>query len=52
LLELIAEAAADGREEFRPLPELSPEQRRQIVTLPVSILKVVGREGRRWLAKS
>lgn len=37
LLELIEEAAADGREEFRPLPELSPEHRRQIVTLPASI---------------
>ncbi|WP_234322373.1 leucine-rich repeat domain-containing protein [Streptomyces sp. NRRL B-24720] len=37
LLELIEEAAADGREEFRPLPELSPEERRQIVTLPASI---------------
>ncbi|MFG3297108.1 leucine-rich repeat domain-containing protein [Streptomyces sp. NPDC048179] len=37
LLELIDEAAADGREEFRPLTELSPEERRQIVTLPASI---------------
>lgn len=37
LLDLIEEAAADGREEFRPPPELSPEQRRQIVTLPASI---------------
>jgi hypothetical protein len=37
LLELIEEAAADGREEFRPLPELAPEERRQIVTLPASI---------------
>lgn len=37
LLELIEEAVADGREEFRPLPELSPEERRQIVTLPASI---------------
>ncbi|MGY5048489.1 leucine-rich repeat domain-containing protein [Streptomyces sp. 900105755] len=37
LLELIEEAAADGREEFRPLPELSPQERRQIVTLPASI---------------
>lgn len=37
LLELIEEAAADGREEFRPLPELSPDERRQIVTLPASI---------------
>ncbi|MEU2775945.1 hypothetical protein ABZ646_24180 [Streptomyces sp. NPDC007162] len=37
LLELIEVAVDDGREEFRPLPELSPEERRQIVTLPVSI---------------
>lgn len=37
LLELIEEAAADRREEFRPLPELSPEERRQIVTLPKAI---------------
>ncbi|MEU6229824.1 leucine-rich repeat domain-containing protein [Streptomyces sp. NPDC047042] len=37
LLELIEEAAADGREEFRPLIELSIEERRQIVTLPASI---------------
>ncbi|MGW4873909.1 leucine-rich repeat domain-containing protein [Streptomyces chartreusis] len=37
MLELIEEAAADGREEFRPLPELSPDERRQIVTLPTSI---------------
>ncbi|MFE9560183.1 leucine-rich repeat domain-containing protein [Streptomyces sp. NPDC006487] len=31
------EAAADGREEFRPLIELSPEERRQVITLPPSI---------------
>ncbi|MFF3208038.1 leucine-rich repeat domain-containing protein [Streptomyces sp. NPDC002962] len=37
LLDLIEEAVADGREEFRPLAELSPEERRQIVTLPASI---------------
>ncbi|MFD6823328.1 leucine-rich repeat domain-containing protein [Streptomyces sp. NPDC060085] len=37
LLELIEEAAADGRGEFRPLPEMSPAERRQIVTLPASI---------------
>ncbi|MBC9717714.1 leucine-rich repeat domain-containing protein [Streptomyces sp. TRM66268-LWL] len=37
LLEMIDEAAADRREEFRPLRELSPEHRRQIVTLPASI---------------
>ncbi|MEW5626240.1 leucine-rich repeat domain-containing protein [Streptomyces hydrogenans] len=37
LLELVDEAAADGREEFRPLVELSPEERRQVITLPPSI---------------
>ncbi|MEV6758553.1 leucine-rich repeat domain-containing protein [Streptomyces sp. NPDC051214] len=37
LLELVEEAVADGREEFRPLVELSPQERRQIVTLPSSI---------------
>ncbi|MFD5661842.1 leucine-rich repeat domain-containing protein [Streptomyces hirsutus] len=40
LLELIDEAAADGREEFRPLVELSQEERRQIVTLPPSIARL------------
>ncbi|MFF4185246.1 leucine-rich repeat domain-containing protein [Streptomyces sp. NPDC001691] len=40
LLELIDEAAADGREEFSPLAELSPEERRQVVTLPTSIAKL------------
>ncbi|MEU7005651.1 hypothetical protein [Streptomyces sp. NPDC046332] len=40
LLELIDEAAADGREEFRPLIEISPEERRQIVTLPPSIARL------------
>ncbi|MDG4862786.1 leucine-rich repeat domain-containing protein [Streptomyces sp. T-3] len=40
LLELLDEAAADGREEFRPLPELSPEERRQIVTLPAAIARL------------
>ena len=37
LLELVEEAAADGREEFRPLVELSPQERRQIITLPPAI---------------
>ncbi|MFK0192993.1 hypothetical protein [Kitasatospora sp. NPDC090308] len=37
LLELVEEAAADGREEFAPLRELTDEQRRQVVTLPASI---------------
>jgi hypothetical protein len=40
LLELIDEAAEDGREEFRPLVELSAEERRQVVTLPTSIAKL------------
>ncbi|WP_206327173.1 leucine-rich repeat domain-containing protein [Streptomyces sp. S3(2020)] len=40
LLELVDEAAADGREEFRPLAELSPAERRQVVTLPPSIAKL------------
>ncbi|MET9735865.1 leucine-rich repeat domain-containing protein [Streptomyces sp. NPDC006458] len=37
LLELVDEAAADGREEFRPLTGLSPQERREVVTLPPSI---------------
>ncbi|MFI0351135.1 hypothetical protein [Actinomadura sp. 9N407] len=40
LLELIEEAAADGREEFKPLVELGPAERRQIVTLPPTIAKL------------
>ncbi|MEU7012421.1 hypothetical protein [Streptomyces sp. NPDC046385] len=40
LLHLIDEAAADRREEFRPLIELPPEERRQIITLPPSIAKL------------
>ncbi|MFD8000356.1 leucine-rich repeat domain-containing protein [Streptomyces mirabilis] len=40
LLALIDEAAADGREEFRPLVELSPQERRQVVTLPPTIAKL------------
>ncbi|ELP62289.1 leucine-rich repeat domain-containing protein [Streptomyces turgidiscabies] len=40
LLALIDEAASDGREEFRPLAELSPQERRQIITLPPSISKL------------
>ncbi|MFD8883085.1 hypothetical protein ACFV0H_11220 [Streptomyces erythrochromogenes] len=40
LLGLIDEAAADGREEFRSLTELSPEERRQIITLPPSIARL------------
>ncbi|WP_328665399.1 leucine-rich repeat domain-containing protein [Streptomyces sp. NBC_00322] len=40
LLELVDEAAADEREEFRPLIELSPEERRQVITLPPSIARL------------
>ncbi|MFE2019633.1 leucine-rich repeat domain-containing protein [Streptomyces sp. NPDC059499] len=40
LLELIDEAAADGREVFKPLVELSPGERRQIVTLPRAVAKL------------
>ncbi|GAA4944738.1 hypothetical protein GCM10023205_00410 [Yinghuangia aomiensis] len=40
LLELVDEAAEDGREEFKPLVDLTVEQRRQIVTLPASIAKL------------
>lgn len=40
LLDLIEEAAADGREEFAPLTELTQEEREQIVTLPKTIFKL------------
>ncbi|MER7754413.1 leucine-rich repeat domain-containing protein [Kitasatospora sp. NPDC097643] len=40
LLELVEEAAADRREEFKPLVELTAEQRRQVVTLPPTIAKL------------
>ncbi|NRQ33578.1 leucine-rich repeat domain-containing protein [Nonomuraea sp. NN258] len=40
LLELIEEAADDGREVFKPLVELTAEQRRQVVTLPPTIAKL------------
>lgn len=40
LLELVEEAAADGREVFRPLADLPPAQRRQIVTLPSGIARL------------
>jgi hypothetical protein len=40
LLALIDEAAADGREVFKPLVEMSPEERRQVITLPRSIGKL------------
>ncbi|RAY17274.1 leucine-rich repeat domain-containing protein [Actinomadura craniellae] len=40
LLELVEEAATDGREVFKPLVELTAEQRRQVVTLPPTIAKL------------
>jgi uncharacterized protein (TIGR02996 family) len=40
LLELIEEAAADGRQEFDPRQDLSPEQWRDIITLPKTIAKL------------
>lgn len=40
LLELIDEAAADRREIFRPLVELSPAERGDLVTLPPTIAKL------------
>ncbi len=38
MLALIDEAAADGREIFRPLAGMSPQERRQVVPLPALIL--------------
>lgn len=40
LLELIDQAATDGREVFKPLVELTAEQRRQVITLPPDIAKL------------
>src|SRR5687767_3123573 len=40
LLELIDEAAADGREVFRPLVELTGPERSDLVTLPATIAKL------------
>jgi hypothetical protein len=40
LLALIDEAVADGREVFKPLAEMSPAERRQVITLPPSIGKL------------
>ena len=40
LLELVDEAATDGRETFAPMRVLTPEQRRQIVTLPATIARL------------
>lgn len=44
LLELIDEAAADGRAEFKPLAEMSAEERRQVITLPPTIAKLTAVE--------
>jgi len=40
LLDLVEDAAADGREEFAPLRELSVAERSQILTLPPTIAKL------------
>ncbi|MEV7170583.1 leucine-rich repeat domain-containing protein [Streptomyces sp. NPDC093224] len=40
LLALVDEAAADGREEFNPLVELSPQERLDVITLPASIAQL------------
>jgi hypothetical protein len=40
LLELIDQAAADGREVFRPLVDLTPAGRADLVTLPPTIAKL------------
>jgi hypothetical protein len=40
LLELIEQAAADGREVFRPLVELTPAERADLVTLPPTIARL------------
>ena len=40
MLALIEKAAADGREVFKPLAEMSPQERRQVITLPPSIGKL------------
>lgn len=42
MLALIEEAAADGQEVFKPLVDMSPEERRQVITLPSSIGKLTG----------
>ncbi|WP_326557638.1 leucine-rich repeat domain-containing protein [Micromonospora sp. NBC_01796] len=40
LLEVVDEAATDGREVFKPLVELSPQERRDIITLPPTIARL------------
>ncbi|MGZ3148263.1 leucine-rich repeat domain-containing protein [Lentzea chajnantorensis] len=44
LLEVVEEAAADGRALFRPLRELSPVEQHQIITLPPTIAKLTAVE--------
>ncbi|GAA0252891.1 hypothetical protein GCM10010492_61840 [Saccharothrix mutabilis subsp. mutabilis] len=44
LLELVDEAAADGRAVFQPFAELSGPERRQVVTLPPTIAKLTAVE--------
>jgi hypothetical protein len=44
LLDLVEEAAADGRAEFAPLVELSSEERRQVITLPATVAKLTAVE--------
>jgi hypothetical protein len=51
LLDLVEEAAADGREEFEPLKEMTLEERNQIVTLPATISKLKSVK-RLWLYSS
>ncbi|SNT41000.1 hypothetical protein SAMN05421812_105386 [Asanoa hainanensis] len=40
MVELIDEAAADGREVFRPMVDLTPSERADLVTLPPTIAKL------------
>ena len=40
LLDLVEQAAEDGREEFTPLHELDQKYRKQIITLPLTIAKL------------
>lgn len=40
LLAIVDEAVADGREDFDPLVELSPQERRDVITLPPSIARL------------
>jgi uncharacterized protein (TIGR02996 family) len=40
LLDVVEDAAADGREEFAPLRELSEPERSQILTLPPTVAKL------------